>query len=77
MGTEKVYCLWLKSGKKLLDRKGNGGTVIMALSKAFVTINYDHLPAKLNPHGFTDESLMLIKSYSTNRLKRTKVKYKL
>ena len=49
----------------------------MALSKAFVTINYDHLPAKLNPHGFTDESLMLIKSYSTNRLKRTKVKYKL
>ena len=33
------------------------------LSKAFDTINYDLLLAKLHEYGFTNESLRLIKSY--------------
>ena len=35
----------------------------MNLSKAFDTINHDLLIAKLHVHGFSKESLKLIKSY--------------
>ena len=42
-------------------------------SKDFGTINHDLLIAKLYVHGFTKESLKLIKSYLTNRWQRTKL----
>ena len=45
----------------------------MNLSKAFDTINYDLLLAKLHAYIFTNKSLRLIKSYLTNRWKRTKI----
>ena len=48
---------------------GNG--VLMNLPKAFDTINYDLLLAKLHVYGFTN-TLRLIKSYLTNRWQRTK-----
>ena len=45
----------------------------MDLSKAFDTLNYDLLIAKLHAYGFSEESLELMKSYLTNRWQRTKV----
>ena len=42
----------------------------MVLSKAFDTLNYDLLIAKLHPYGFSEESLKLTKSSQTNRWQR-------
>ena len=47
-------------------RKRYAGAILMDLSKAFVTLNYDdRLIAKLHAYGFSEESLKLIKSYLT------------
>ena len=45
----------------------------MDLSKAFDTLNHDLLLAKLNAYGFDKQSLLLIKSYLTNRWQRTRI----
>ena len=45
----------------------------MDLSKAFDTINYDLLLAKLHAYGCEESALKLIKSYLTNRWQRTKI----
>ena len=45
----------------------------MDLSKAFDTLNCDYLIAKLHTHGFSGDSLQLIKSCSTNHWQITKV----
>ena len=45
----------------------------MDLSKAFDTINYELLVAKLNVYGFSNEALKLILSYLRNRKQRVKV----
>ena len=46
---------------------------LMDLSQAFDTLSHNLLIAKLHAHGFTTESLKLVKSYLTNRCQRTKV----
>ena len=56
-----------------LDNKGYSGAILMDLSKAFDTLNHDLLIAKLHAYGFDTKSLMLIKSYLSNRWQRTKV----
>ena len=45
---------------------------LMHLSKAFETINYNLLIAKLHVYGFTNNTYSLIKSFLTNRWHRTK-----
>ena len=45
----------------------------MDLTKAFDTISYGLLLAKLLAYEFTNKSLRLIKSYLTNRWQRAKV----
>ena len=45
----------------------------MDLSKAFDTINYDLLLAKLSAYGFGTASLKLIRSYLTIHFQRTKM----
>ena len=45
----------------------------MELSKAFDTLNHDLLIAKLSAYGFDKNSLLLIKSYLSNRWQRTKI----
>ena len=57
----------------MVDNKGNGGTILMDLSKAFDTINDALLIAKLHVYGFSKESLKLIKIHLTNKWKRTKL----
>ena len=52
----------IEKWKIVLDSKGYGVAVFTDLSKAFDTINYDLLIAKLYAYGFSKESLKLIKS---------------
>ena len=44
----------------------------MGLSKAFDTVKYDLLVAKLYAYGFNKESLKLLHSYLSNRWHMTK-----
>ena len=61
----------IETWKKVLDRKGYEGAVLMDLPKAFGTIYY--ALAKLHAYGFTNKLMRLTKSYLTNRWIRTKV----
>ena len=45
----------------------------MDLSKAFDTLNYDLLLAKLHAYGFDSDSLKVLYIYLSNRYKRTKI----
>ena len=45
----------------------------MDLSKAFDSINYELLIAKLHAYGFTKSALKLVHSYLNNRWHRTKI----
>ena len=57
----------IENWKRVLDKKGFGGAVLMDLSKAFDTIKHDLLIAKLYAYGFSKESLKLLHSYLSNR----------
>ena len=46
----------------------------MDLSKAFDTIKYDLLLAKLHAYGFSKKALKLIHNYLRNRWHRTQIK---
>ena len=59
--------------RKILDRSGKVGMVLMDLSKAYDCIPRDSLLATLETYGFSLESLSLMNSYLTNRLQRVKV----
>ena len=57
----------------MLDDKGYAGAILMDLSKAFDTINYELLIAKLNVYDFDKNALKLILSYLKDRKQRVKV----
>ena len=59
--------------KKIFDDKGFGETVLMDLSKAFDTLNYELLVAKLSAYGFNNKSLKLIQFYLSNGWQKTKI----
>ena len=59
--------------KKIFDDKGFGETVLMDLSKAFDTLNYELSVAKLSAYGFYNESLRLIQFYLSNGWQKTKI----
>ena len=46
--TQQALLSLIETWKKVLDRKGYGGPVLMDLSKAYDTMNYDLLLAKLH-----------------------------
>ena len=65
--TQHVLLSLIEKLKKVLDNKEYGGTILMDLSKAFVTINHDLLISKLYVYDFSKQSLKLIKIYLTKR----------
>ena len=56
----------LEKWKKALDKKLYCCALLMDLSMAFDTINYDLLLAKLNSNRFSINTLNLMNSYSKN-----------
>ena len=62
----------IENGKRVLDKKGLGGAVLMDLPKALDTIKHDLLIVKLYAYGFSKEPLKLLHSYLSNRWHRTK-----
>ena len=63
----------IENWKRVLDKKGFGGAVLMDLSKAFDTIKHDLLIVKLYAYSFSKELLKLLHSYMSNRWHRTKI----
>ena len=70
-----LICLTEK-WKKILDKKGFCGAVLMDLSKAFDTINHELLIGKLNAYGFEKSALKLLLNYLSNRWQRTNINKK-
>ena len=69
------HCLvnMLEKWKNTLDKGGFVCAIFMDLSKAFDTMNYDLLIAKLRVYGFQEDGLVFMKSYFTNRPQRLHV----
>ena len=61
--TQYALIALIEKWKSSLDQKGYAGSILMDLSKAFNTIDYDLLLAKLHAYGFDKQALSLIKSY--------------
>ena len=57
----------------MLDKNGFAGAVLMDLSKAFDTINYDLLLAKLSAYGLSKDALELIRNYLSDRWQKIKI----
>ena len=62
----------LKVCKKVLDKEGYICAIFMDLSKAFDTLNYDLLIAKLGAYGFQTDALRYMKRYLANRKQRVR-----
>ena len=56
-----------------LDKKGYGGAILMDLSKAFDSLNYQLLIAKLNAYGFTHRDTSKLGVGNYDRWQITKV----
>ena len=56
-----------------LDKKGFAGAFLMDLSKAFDTIKYELLIAKLHAYGFSTDALEVLLSYLPDRWKIVKI----
>ena len=71
--TQHALLTLAENWRKSLDNKGFSGAILMDLSKAFDTLNHDHLIAKLHAYGFQDDALKLLHCYFSKRWHRTKV----
>ena len=71
--TQTALLTLIERWKIMLDKKGYAGAILMDLSKAFDTINYELLTAKLHAYGFGKEALKLILSYLKHRKQRVKI----
>ena len=63
----------IEKWKKHLDNNGIAGALLMALSKAFDTLNHELLIAKLEAYGFDKDALAILLSYLSERWQRTKI----
>ena len=71
--TQHYLTSLLERWKKTLDKGGYIFAIFMDLSKAFDTLNYILLIAKLGAYGFDTKALYYIKSYLDNRKQRVRV----
>ena len=72
-GTQHSLITILEKWKSDLDKGENVCCLFMDLSKAFDTINYDILLAKLKAYGFSNKSVALMCSYLKNRKRERKL----
>ena len=56
-----------------LDKRGYAGILLTDSSKVFDYIYHELLIAKIHAHGFILESLIFIKSYSSDRIQMVKI----
>ena len=71
--TQSVLLYLIEKWKQALDNKQKVGTVLMDLSKAFDSLPFDLLVAKLNAYGMSQKALQLMTSYIRNRKQRVKI----
>ena len=71
--TQYALMVLLEKWRNSLDNNGYTGAVIIDLSKAFDTINFELLIAKLCAYGFTKSALKMVHSYLNNRWHRTRI----
>ena len=71
--TQKAFISLIKRWKKNLDQEGYAEMVLMDLSKAFDTLNYDLLLAKLHVYRFDRDTLKVLHSYLSNIYQRTRI----
>ena len=63
----------IEKWKTSLNKKGCGGAILLDLSKAFYTINYELLLEKLHAYDFTKYAFKTIHNYLKNRYQRIKI----
>ena len=63
----------LENWKNMLEKGGYACYVINGLSKAFDTIDDDLMTAKLVAYGFSQDALLYMRSYLTNRQQRVRL----
>ena len=63
----------MKNGNSLIKNGFASASILIDLSKAFDTINYGLLIAKLHAYGFGENALDLVYSYLKNRKQRLKI----
>lgn len=61
--TQCCLTCMLEKWSNALEKSKHVGAVLMDLSKAFETINYDSLTAKLEAYGFSNNAWLFILSY--------------
>ena len=71
--TQNALIALIETWKSSLDQECNAGSILMDLSKAFDTIDYNLVLAKLHAYGFDKQALNVIKSYLKDRWQRTKI----
>ena len=69
--TQHALLNLIEKCKKVLDKKGYAGAILMDLSKAFDCLDHELLLAKLDAYGFSKNALRFI--YLTDRKQRVKV----
>ena len=67
-GTQNALLYMIEKWKHPLDNGKKVGTIFMDLSKAFDTLNYNLLLAKLNAYGFSFSAIKFIQSYLLGRI---------
>ena len=65
--------IMIEKWKRVLDENVKVRIIFMDLSKAFDTLNYRLLLAKLNAYGLQPTALKQMENYLTGRFQRTKV----
>ena len=71
--TQHALLNLIEKCKRVLDKKGYAGAILMDLSKAFDCLDHELLLAKLDAYGFSKNALRFIHSYLTGRKQRVKV----